>query len=65
MQLNENQLAELEARCDRALTLPTAKRQLEFMGDWFNVDISRLPPRAKLKFRRLLRSVSLNIFTVG
>lgn len=65
MQLNEDQLAELETRCDLALRQPTAKKQLEVMGDWFNVDIERLPSRAKQKFRRMLLAVSTGIFTTG
>lgn len=63
MQLNENQLRELEARCDLALRQSGFKRQLETMGDWLNVDIERLPAQAKAKFRKVLQVMALSTFT--
>lgn len=63
MQLNENQLKELDTRCDLTLRQPTFKRQIEMMGDWLNVDIERLPAQTKAKFRRVLQVMALSTFT--
>jgi predicted small secreted protein len=58
MQLDEDKLNELERRCDITLQQSTFKQQMEVMGDWLKVDVERLPTRAKLKFRRVLRAIA-------
>jgi hypothetical protein len=58
MQLNEDNLNELERRCDTTLQQSTFKQQMEVMGDWLAVDVDRLPARAKQKFRRVLRAIA-------
>jgi hypothetical protein len=58
MKLSEDQLKQLEARCDAALKRKTFKGQMRAMGAWMSVDIKALPKPMRAKFRRVLRAIA-------
>ncbi len=63
MILTEDQLKELERRCDTTLTRKTLREQREIMGNYLNTDHKTLPEPIREKFCKVLSSMAIKTFT--
>jgi len=59
MRLTEDsQFSELSRRCQLAAKAPTARKAIEVMGDFLNVNIPSLPEPLRTQFSRTLDTIA-------
>jgi hypothetical protein len=63
MILNQDQMKELERRCEAALKRTTFHEQTEIMGNYLNADHLTLPQPIRDKFCKVLSSLAIKTFT--
>jgi hypothetical protein len=65
MILNQDQMKELERRCDAALKRTTFREQRESMGNYLNADHKTLPQPLRDKFCKVLSSLAFKTLTAS